>query len=146
MARAASDWFGLWTAPWEMARTGAAIAETAINAQQVIAARMPMIAGAFANPWTADHQELTRMVTEKVSATHRSADSRSAARLRSAMSAQAAAFGRLAGGGWFGPADWMAMAERNLAIAAAAVAIPGEMWRPFHAGAAANAKRLGRRG
>lgn len=146
MARGTSDWFGLWMAPWEAARTSVAIAETAMNAQQVIAARLPMIAEAFANPWTANHRELSRMVTEKISASHRSADSRSAARLRSAMGAQAAAFGRLAGGGWFGPADWMAMAERNLAIAAAAVAIPGEMLRPFHAGAAANAKRLGGRG
>lgn len=146
MARATSDWFSLWTAPWEMARTGMAMAETAVHAQQVIAARMPMIAEAFVSPLTANHRELGRMVSEKVSASQTSVNSRSAKRLRSATNAQAAAFSKLAGGQWFGPADWMAMAERNLAIAAAAVALPGEMFKPFHAGAAANAKRLKTKG
>lgn len=145
MARVAADWFSLWTAPWEMARTGVAIAETAVNAQQVVAARLPMIGEAFASPLTANHRELGRMVSEKVAATQSSANTPSAARLSKAMSGQAAAFGRLAGGAWFGPAEWMAVAERNLAIAASVVALPGEMWRPFHSGAAANAKRLNKR-
>jgi hypothetical protein len=145
MPRATSDWFSLWTAPWEMARTGMAMAETAVHAQQVIATRLPMIAEAFASPLTADHRELGLMVSEKVAASERSANSSSAKRLRSAANAQVAAFGRMATGQWLGPADWMAVAERNLAIAAAAVTLPGEMLRPFHSGVTANARRLKRR-
>jgi hypothetical protein len=142
MVRATSDWFSLWTAPWEMVRTGMAMAETAVHAQQVIAARMPLIAEAFTSPLTANHKELGRMVSEKVSASQRSVNSGSARRMRSATNAQVAALGRMAAGGWFGPMEWMAMAERNLAIAAAAVTLPGEMLSPFHSGAAANARRL----
>jgi hypothetical protein len=150
MARWTSDWFNLWTAPLEWARTGAAVMETAVNAQAVIAARMPIIAGAMlspwtAAPWTAEGRELGLMVSEKIDAVGRSAGSRSGKRLRAALNGQAAAMGRLGGGSWFGPADWFAMAERSTAIAAAMIALPGEMWQPFHTGAAANARRLGRR-
>ncbi|MBA2935356.1 hypothetical protein HZF05_14815 [Sphingomonas sp. CGMCC 1.13654] len=141
MVHRTSDWLSLWTAPFELARTAVAFAETAAHSQSVIAARMPIIASAMASPWTADGHELGLMVSEKVAAAGRSARSRSGARLRSALGGQT----RALEAPWIGPAAWFDIAERNVAIAAALVALPGEMLKPFHTTVTANAQRLKKR-
>jgi hypothetical protein len=144
MADRTSDWFSLWTAPLELARTAMALGETAVHSQSVIAARMPTLFAAFQNPWAADHRELALMVSEKVGAASRSARSASAsaATLRRAMNGQAAALGRIGGGDLLTPIDWWGIAERNMTIAASLITLPGAMLKPFHAGVTANAKRL----
>jgi hypothetical protein len=144
MHRRTDDWFALWTAPIEAARTAMAMGETAMQAQSVIAARLPVLFEAVQNPAKADHRELALMVTEKIGAAKGSAQSASASArtLRSAMKGHAATLGRL-GGGEFPTVEMIReTTEHNLAIAASLVALPGAMLRPFHAGVAANARRL----
>lgn len=146
MADRSADWLSLWTAPLEFARTAMAAGETAVHAQSVIAARMPTLWAAFQNPWTADYREMSLMVSEKVGAATRSARSASAsvATVRRAMDGQAETLARIGGGALLSPFDWWGIAERNMAIAAAIIALPGEMLKPYHAGVTANAKRLGK--
>jgi hypothetical protein len=145
MARRSFDQSGIWSAPFEIARTMAAAGETVTRAQAVIAARMPGLLTAIWAPWMADHRELSLMVSEKISATRRSARSASAhgATFHRAMDGQARALGRIGERGFATPFDWFEIAEQNMTIAASLIALPGEMLRPFHAGVTANAKRLG---
>lgn len=145
MARHSLDRFGIWSAPFEFARTMTAAGETITRGQAVIAARMPGLLTAIWAPWMADHRELSLMVSEKIGATRRSAQSASAhgATLHRAMDGQTRALGRISERGFVTPFDWFEIAERNMAIAASLIALPGEMLKPFHAGVTANAKRLG---
>jgi hypothetical protein len=139
-----STWFDLWAAPMEMAATAQAFAETAIGAQAVIAKRTPMIFEAFTSPWTANLPELALMVSEKsvaFEASARSATARGKA-LNKAVSGQVAALGRLGSGGWLTPMDWWGIAERNLEVCTAMMALPGEMLAPYHKGVTGNARRL----
>jgi hypothetical protein len=62
--------------------------------------------------------------------------------VRHSSQANARDWGRLSGGDLFGPADWLAMFERNLAAAVALSAMPAEMLAPIHKQATANARRL----
>lgn len=55
----------LWMWPLTAVRLASDWVETMTIARTVIDARMPMIAAAWTNPFTANHSELTRMVTEK---------------------------------------------------------------------------------
>jgi hypothetical protein len=136
----------LWTWPLEMWRFGTAMMETMTGAQRVISARLPVIAEAMRDPLSADHRELTRMVSEKVTAFGVSGRSAVAAgeTVRRAATANAQAMGRLAGGGmlWFD--DWMRLAQGNIAAAAALTTLPATALAPLHAGVKANDKRLRR--
>ena len=110
------DAFQLWTAGW---RVGMDMAETSLASAQVIAARMPMIAAAATGSRSHD-RELTRMVTEKMTAS-------SAAGLSLWQA-------------------WAGMATGNSgAVATAMMDATKASLAPFHAGATANAKRLGRK-
>lgn len=134
--------FWLW--PWTLAQTQRDLMETALGAQKVIAARMPTIVAAGQNPWAADYPELFRMVGEKGEAFGLSQGKVSAAAriVKSAGEANARDFGKLAGGTLLGPADWMAMAERNLAAWAALASLPGDALAPVHRRVKGNVRRL----
>ncbi len=145
MTRSSTAWLDLLMAPLELARTAGAYAETVVDAQAVIAKRTPMIWEAFTSPWTADLPEMALMVSEKAKAldsTARTVATRSAS-LNNAVNAQLAAVQRLGRTGWMSPMDWWGVAERNLAVCEALIALPGEMLAPYHKGVTANAKRLG---
>lgn len=137
----------MWFWPWEAAQLTARLMETCVATQSVLGARLPMIADAITNPIGANHGELTRMVTEKVSAFGRSHGTMAAAgrAVQRTGEANAAAFGRLAGGGLLGPAEWMSIFERNVALATTLMALPMQAMAPVHSGVTANARRLGKR-
>ncbi|MFK4875302.1 hypothetical protein [Novosphingobium sp. ZW T3_23] len=120
--------------------------ETMTSAQSVISARMPLIAAAWADPQSANHRELTRMVTEKSAVFGQSQRAISSAqdKIWQASEANAHALGRLSGGGWLGMGEWARMFERNLEIASTLASLPTAALAPVHAKATANARRLRR--
>lgn len=140
----ASDLLKLWFWPLEAAQLGVHWAETLVASQNVIAARLPVIGAALADPLRADHRELSRMVTEKGRAFGRSGRTANAAfeTLRRSSHANARDMGRFSGGDMLWPADWLRIFERNLAAGMALAALPGEALAPVHKRATANARRL----
>jgi len=135
----------LWFWPWEAAQIASRLVETAVATQTVLAARLPMISAAMANPLDADHRELSLMVSEKVEAFGRSGRSLSKAgkAVQHAANANARDLTRLGGGGFL-PADWMAVFERNMLMAATLMTLPMEALAPIHKGVTSNARRLRR--
>jgi hypothetical protein len=144
MASAIENGMTLWMWPLTAARLASDWAETLTSAQTVVDARMPMISAAWTNPFTANHNELTRMVTEKTSAFGASQKSISSAQetVRRATEANARALGRLSGGGWLGWSEWTKILERNLEIATTLAMLPTTALAPIHSKATANARRL----
>ncbi|WP_041392058.1 hypothetical protein [Sphingobium sp. SYK-6] len=137
--------FSLWL---DMVRTGMDIAQTISGTQNVVMARLPVIAAAFHSPLTADHRELSLMVSEKVDAFGKAsvARARDDASIRDAWSANARDMGRLAGGAMLGPQDWLAIMNRNTAAMTSWFAIPAKVLAPYHKAVTANDRRLARRG
>ncbi len=64
-------WWRIWT---DAAQTGLRVWETMAASAVVIDQRMPVIDAGLRNPWTADHVELTAMVTEKAQAFAKAGD------------------------------------------------------------------------
>jgi len=64
----ANEWQRLIASGWTMGQTGRRTLETLEAAQQVIAARTPIINAALSSPLTGDYGELAKMVPEKVEA------------------------------------------------------------------------------
>lgn len=140
----ARNLLALWTWPLETMRLGAAMMETLVGAQSVIAARLPMVGAALFDPLNADHRELERMVTEKVSAFRISGKSvqKAGGVARDAATSNAKALHALAGGGLLWPTDWMRLFETNVAAAAALATLPTIALAPIHRDVIANEKRL----
>jgi hypothetical protein len=138
------DLFALWTWPLEAMKLGTDLAETMVGAQNVISARLPMMGTALTDPLHADHRELGRMVTEKVSAFRTSGKSveRAGGIARDAAAANAKAFRTVALGGLLRPNDWMRLFETNLAAVAALASLPATALTPIHQGVVANDRRL----
>ena len=136
----------LWSWPWEAAKAATHLMETAAATQSVLAERLPLLSEAVLSPLTADRRELSLMVSEKVDAFGRSQRSvtKTGEVLLKAGEDNARDLGRIAGGGLLGPADWMRMFERNVALGAALVALPMQALAPVHKGVTANARRLRR--
>lgn len=137
----------LWLWPLQAMRLGSDWMETMAATGRVISARLPTIASAMQNPMAADHRELNLMVSEKVGAFGLSGDAINAtgAVMRRAGDANARALGRMAGGGVLWPADWLKLAEGNLAAVAALAALPTAALAPVHKRVTANDRRLGGR-
>lgn len=134
----------LWEWPMIIARTQMAYADTMLTVPTVIGARLPMIAGAMATPWNANGPELLGMVTEKVDAFNTAGRSARAAisTWQTAGEANVRYLGNLSARGQFWPADYLALAEQNLAALAAMISLPGKAIAPIHSRVTANAKRL----
>jgi hypothetical protein len=135
-----------WALPLQMAKLGNDMAETAMGAQRVIKARMPVIEAAMRNPLTADHAELGLMVTEKVRAFRKSGRSVSAAGevINRAAKANAKALEKMASGRLMWPSDWLHLMEGNVAAATAFAALPAAALAPIRRGVTANERRLKR--
>ena len=142
--KSAAPWLDLWLAPFQIAATVQAATETMQNTAAVLTKRLPMISEAFASPLTANHAELARLIPEKVAAFQGSGKvaSKAVRQMRSVMTDQASALGKLTGQGWISPFECWQMVERNVAISVALAALPGAMLAPYHDGVSANAKRL----
>lgn len=138
------DLFALWAWPFKAMKLGKDIAETMLGAQNVISARLPMVGTALTDPMNADHRELGRMVTEKVSAFHTSGKSveKAGGIARDAAAANAKAFRTVVSGGLLWPNDWMRLFETNLAAVAALATLPATALAPIHQGVVANDRRL----
>tara|TARA_R110000868_G_scaffold411785_1_gene710617 strand:- start:107306 stop:107749 length:444 start_codon:yes stop_codon:yes gene_type:complete len=137
----------LWTWPFQVMQANIALAETAMGIPTILAARLPMIGAAMFNPWTANHRELTLMVSEKTKAfgqSHRHFE-RSANLFRSATEANARALGN-ASMARMGPAEMFSLAEKNLAAAASLINLPSNSIAPIHKRVSGNAKRLSKPG
>jgi hypothetical protein len=141
----AGNMMKLWFWPWEAAQVATRIVETMVATQTVLAARLPMMSAAMANPLDADYRELSLMVSEKVDAFGRSGRSvsKAGAAVQRAAQANARDFGRLGGSGFL-PTDWLPLFERNMVMAATLMTLPMEALAPIHKGVTANARRLRR--
>lgn len=142
--KSAAPWLDLWLSPFQMAATVHAATETMQNTASVLTKRLPMISEALASPLTANRAELARLVPEKLAAFQGSGKAASNAvhQMRSGMSDQASALGKLTAQEWLSPVEWWQVVERNVAIAVALAALPGAMLAPYQDGVSANAKRL----
>lgn len=133
----------LWMWPLHMLQANIALAETAAGIPTILGARLPMIGAAMFNPWTANHRELTLMVSEKTKAfglSHKQFE-RSAQLVRSATEANARAL-RTFSMARMWPAEVFDLAEKNLAAAASLVSLPSNSIAPIHKRVSGNAKRL----
>ena len=136
-------WWQIWT---DAARTGLQFWETLAASARDIAHRMPMIDAGMRNPWTADHVELTGMVTEKATAFAKAGDS-----LAADMAAMQGLWFQAMQDAWsLGTAGRLPSAKRVAAsndramrLAAGMIGAGGRALTPIHAKATANAKRLG---
>ncbi len=136
-------WWQIWT---DAARTGLQFWETMAASAVVIDRRMPMIDAGMRNPWTADHVELTGMVTEKAQAFAKAGDS-----LAHDMAAMQTLWLQVMQDAWSigiagripSPARVAAGSDRAMRLAAGMIGAGGRALTPIHAKATANAKRLG---
>ncbi|MDJ0276391.1 hypothetical protein QLH51_06215 [Sphingomonas sp. 2R-10] len=135
-------WWQIWT---DSARTGLRLWETMAASAVVIDRRMPMIDAGMRNPWTADHVELTGMVTEKAQAFARAGDSMAhdmAAMQRLWMQVVQDAWSIGTAGRVPSPTRIAAGNDRAMRLAAGMIGAGGRALNPIHATATANAKRL----
>lgn len=138
-----TTWWQIWT---DGAKTGLRLWETMAASAVVIDRRMPMIDAGMRNPWTADHVELTGMVTEKAQAFAKAGDS-----LAHDMAAMQKLWMQTMQDAWsIGTAGHMPSAgrmaagnDRAMRLAAGMLGAGGRALTPIHAKATANAKRLG---
>ena len=137
-----NDPFALWT---NWLRAGRLVGETIEASQTVIARRGETIADAARDPFTADHAELTRMVTEKGAAFAKAGTSMAGdwAAMQADLSAQVRAMSALwLGGRLPSAAAAGAMLDRSARINQRALASGVKALRPIHATATANQRRL----
>lgn len=146
MASAIENSLALWMWPMTATKFATDWFETLTSAQTVVDARLPMIAAAWTNPFTADYRELMRMTTEKSAAFGRSQRPVAAAqdKVRRAGEANARALETLSRGRGLGLGEWASLFGRNLEIMATLAVLPVAVLAPIHATATANARRLGR--
>lgn len=136
-------WWQMWT---DAARTGLQFWETMAASAVVIDRRMPMIDAGMRNPFTADHVELTGMVTEKAQAFAKAGDS-----LAHDMAAMQTLWVQAMQDAWsLGTAGRIpsatrvaASGDRAMQLAAGMIGAGGRALTPIHAKATANARRLG---
>ncbi len=139
------SWWRIWT---DAARTGLKLWETMAASAVVIDRRLPLIDAGLRNPFTADHVELTGMVTEKAQAFAHAGDS--LAKDMAAMQGlwlQAMQDAWAIGSGGRMPSAGQMAARGNRALRATEdmLGAGGRALTPIHAKATANAKRLGNR-
>ena len=124
---------GAWRLSWQ-------IAETMIASQSVIGSRMAMFGAGLMQPATMDWAELGRLMPEKASAFGRAnaGAARGWAPKGAAADAAKPSWGTLPAALTSDAMTALDLLERTLAASTA-------WWRPVHATAKANARRLGRR-
>lgn len=139
-----TQWWQIWT---DAAQTSLRLWETMAASAVVIDRRMPMIDAGMRNPWTADHVELTGMVTEKAQAFAKAGDSlaRDMAAMQGMwMQVMQDAMALSTAGRLPSARRIAAGQDRALRLTADMLGAGGRALTPIHAKATANAKRLGR--
>ena len=145
-------WFRLMQSSLSMNQTGLRAMETLHAAGHVIAARGAIINAAMLSPLTADYQELSRMVPEKIDAFSRSGLATVSA-WRTAQSRYLGHMQHLGAMAMRGrpptSAEMVDLGERMSALALGAAEattrLSADMLAPLHSGATANARRLSNR-
>lgn len=147
-----NTWSRLMASAMAMGQTGLRAAETMGAAQQVIAARTPMINAAILSPLSGDHKELSRMVPEKVEAFSRAGSATVSAwwAAQAVWMAHMQHLGVMAMRGRAAtPAELIDLGDRSTALTLqsieAAARLGGRALAPVHSKATANARRLSRR-
>jgi hypothetical protein len=147
MAAKSGSAFNLWSWPMDAMRLWSDTADTMLGAQRVISLRWPTVMTAMLDPLSADHREINRMVSEKVTAFQSSGRSIAEAggTMKRAMNANTQAAQRLSRGDllWFD--DWIRLSEANVAAMTAAMAAPALALAPIKRRVASNDRRLRRR-
>ncbi len=139
------SWWRIWA---DAAQTGMRMWETMAASAVVIDKRMPMIDAGMRNPFTADHDELTGMVTEKAQAFAKAGDS-----LAQDMAAMQGLWLQVVQDAWAmgtsgrvpSARQMTARGDRALRLTDSMIGAGGRALAPIHAKATANAKRLGTR-
>jgi len=137
------SWLQIWS---DAARTGLRFWETMAASAVVIDRRMPMIDAGMRNPFTADHVELTGMVTEKAHAFAKAGDS-----LAKDMAAMQGLWFQTWQDAWSlgtsgrlpSPRQMAARSDRAMRLTENMIGAGGRALAPIHAKATANARRLG---
>ena len=142
---AVADMTKLWFWPLEAASATSDVMETVVAAQTVLGARLPMISTALVDPAGADHHELGRMASEKVTAFHGSHRilAEAVGLMDRITKANMAALGRVAAGRFPSAADQINLFEGNLSLAVVLMTLPAKSMAPVHRAVTANARRLG---
>lgn len=144
-----TNWTRLMAAGVSMAETSLRAFETVKAANDVVAARTPLIGAAARSPMTADHRELARMVPEKVEAFSR-AGSATVSAWWTAQSAWMVQWQHFHAAALRGRAPTAAelgrLGERNMAALIEAIEatakLASDTLRPVHSRATSNARRL----
>ncbi len=138
-------WWQIWA---DAAQTGLRVWETMAASAVVIDKRMPMIDAGMRNPFTADHVELSGMVTEKAQAFAKAGES-----LAHDMAAMQGLWMQTMQDLWQAGTShslpstrqMAARSDRALRLTDSMIGATGRALAPIHAKATANAKRLGKR-
>ncbi|WP_156349074.1 MULTISPECIES: hypothetical protein [unclassified Sphingomonas] len=138
-------WWQIWA---DAAQTGMRFWETMAASAVVIDKRMPMIDAGMRNPFTADHVELSGMVTEKTQAFAKAGES-----LAKDMAAMQGLWMQTMQDMWQAGTSqrlpsarqMAARGDRAMRLTDSMIGAGGRALAPIHAKATANAKRLGKR-
>ncbi|KQM96720.1 hypothetical protein ASE78_12230 [Sphingomonas sp. Leaf25] len=138
-------WWQMWA---DAAQTGMRFWETMAASAVVIDKRMPMIDAGMRNPFTADHVELSGMVTEKAQAFAKAGES-----LAKDMAAMQGLWMQTMQDMWQAGTSqrlpsarqMAARGDRAMRLTDSMIGAGGRALAPIHAKATANAKRLGKR-
>ncbi len=144
-------WSRIMAASFAMMHTGMRASQTLSASRDVIDKRSALIGSAIANPLTADHAELGRMLPEKVAAFSAAGTAFWSGWLawNTALMAEAEHMRVMASRGRAPtPSEWMALAARSAAFgvksAESGARIGSATIAPVHAKAVSNARRLNR--
>ncbi|MCY7398036.1 MAG: hypothetical protein LH466_04240 [Sphingomonas bacterium] len=137
----------MWRDWQRLMRAGTMWSETLTASQAVVGHRSKTIETALNDPFSADHAELGRMMSEKSTAFGAAGASlaRDYFAMHADMSAQAAALGKMMMGQLPGPRATQAMVTRTQRLGSAALASSIRAMTPVHKTATANARRLKRK-
>jgi hypothetical protein len=137
----------IWRDWQRMMRAGTMWSETMTASQAVVGHRSRTIESAINDPFSADHAELGRMVSEKTKAFGAAGSSlaRDALSMQADLTAQAAAVGAMMMGQVPTPRATQAMIGRAQRLGSATLASSIRALTPVHKAATANARRLGKR-
>ena len=137
----------MWRDWHRLMRAGTMWSETLTASQAVVGYRSKTIETALNDPFSADHAELGRMMSEKSTAFGAAGASlaRDYFAMHADMSAQAVALGKMMMGQLPTPRATQAMVTRTQRLGSAALASSIRAMTPVHKTATANARRLKRK-
>ncbi|MEZ5654949.1 MAG: hypothetical protein R3E04_03510 [Sphingobium sp.] len=147
MSNSFSDTYALMMSPWTQAWNYRDWAGMMQEAQEVIAARIPMILQAYFFPFQADYGELGLMWSEKSAAFSRSAKAiqRAARHTEMSVRSQKKAVAKARAGGMMTVFDLFNIYQRNLSAMASLASLPANALKPVKTRVTANVRRLAKK-